>query len=62
MDATKKRAQKLEAKGQAVDFKKMLRKEPDAGTTKRSIATMPAAWLRTNVLHPCEGVIERQIA
>jgi hypothetical protein len=55
MDATKKRAQKLEAKGQAVDFKKMLRKEPDAGTTKRSIATMPAAWLRRNVFHPCEA-------
>src|SRR6516164_6910232 len=25
------------------------------GTTKRSIATMPSAWLRRNVFHPCEG-------
>jgi putative SOS response-associated peptidase YedK len=33
MDAAKKRAQKLEAKGQAVDFKQLLRLEPDAGTT-----------------------------
>lgn len=33
MDATKKRAQKLEAKGKAVDFKELLRLEPDSGTT-----------------------------
>jgi hypothetical protein len=33
MEATKKRAQKLEAKGQAVDFKQLLRTEPDSGTT-----------------------------
>jgi putative SOS response-associated peptidase YedK len=33
MDATKKRAQKLEAKGKAVDFKELLRMEPDSGTT-----------------------------
>jgi putative SOS response-associated peptidase YedK len=33
MDATKKRAQKLEAKGKAVDFKELLRLEPDGGTT-----------------------------
>ncbi|WP_342712554.1 SOS response-associated peptidase family protein [Bradyrhizobium sp. B124] len=33
MDATKKRAQKLEAKGKAVDFKELLRMEPDGGTT-----------------------------
>src|SRR5215831_1876458 len=25
------------------------------GTTKRSIATMPSAWLRRNVFHRCEG-------
>jgi hypothetical protein len=34
LDATKKRAQKLEAKGKAVDFKELLRMEPDSGTTK----------------------------
>lgn len=33
MDATRKRAQKLEAKGKEVDFKQLLRLEPDSGTT-----------------------------
>jgi putative SOS response-associated peptidase YedK len=33
MEATKKRAVKLQAKGQAVDFKQLLRMEPDSGTT-----------------------------
>jgi putative SOS response-associated peptidase YedK len=33
MEATKKRAQKLEAKGEQVDFKELLRMEPDGGTT-----------------------------
>ena len=33
MDATKKRAEKLEAKGKPVDFKELLRMEPDGGTT-----------------------------
>lgn len=33
MDATKKRAEKLEAKGKPVDFKELLRMEPDSGTT-----------------------------
>lgn len=33
MDATKKRAQKLEAKGKTIDFKELLRMEPDSGTT-----------------------------
>ena len=33
MDAAKKRAQKLEAKGKPVDFKQLLRMEPDGGTT-----------------------------
>ena len=33
MEATKKRAAKLEAKGQPVDFKELLRMEPDSGTT-----------------------------
>jgi putative SOS response-associated peptidase YedK len=33
MEATKKRVQKLEAKGKTVDFKEMLRMEPDAGVT-----------------------------
>jgi putative SOS response-associated peptidase YedK len=33
MEATKKRAAKLEAKGKPVDFKELLRLEPDSGTT-----------------------------
>lgn len=33
MDATAKRAAKLEAKGKTVDFKELLRMEPDSGTT-----------------------------
>jgi putative SOS response-associated peptidase YedK len=33
MEATKKRAAKLEAKGQTPDFKELLRLEPDSGTT-----------------------------
>jgi putative SOS response-associated peptidase YedK len=33
MDATRKRAQKLEAKGKPVDFKELLRMESDSGTT-----------------------------
>ena len=32
-EATKKRAAKLEAKGKPVDFKELLRMEPDSGTT-----------------------------
>lgn len=37
MDATKKRAEKLQAKGKAVDFKELLRMEPDGGR-------VPPAW------------------
>ncbi|WP_316205310.1 SOS response-associated peptidase [Bradyrhizobium sp. SZCCHNS3004] len=33
MDATKKRAQKLQSKAKVVDFKELLRLEPDSGTT-----------------------------
>jgi putative SOS response-associated peptidase YedK len=33
MDATKKRAEKLQAKGKTVDFTELLRMEPDSGTT-----------------------------
>lgn len=45
MDATKKRAQKLEAKGKTVDFKELLRMEPDSGTTNiRNVSS--AHWKR----------------
>ncbi|MGY4408722.1 hypothetical protein ACVWW4_000458 [Bradyrhizobium sp. LB7.1] len=41
MDATRKRAQKLEAKGKQVDFKELLRMEPD-GAAPPTSATSPA--------------------
>src|SRR5260370_26975215 len=45
IDATKKRAQKLEAKGKTVDFKELLRMEPDSGTTNiRNVKS--AHWKR----------------
>src|SRR6202023_3108873 len=45
MEATKKRAQKLEAKGKPVDFKQLLRMEPDSGTTNiRNVSSSP--WKR----------------
>ncbi len=45
LDATKKRAQKLEAKGKPVDFKELLRMEPDSGTTNiRNVSS--AHWKR----------------
>src|SRR6202047_4614287 len=45
MDATKKRAEKLQAKGKTVDFKELLRLEPDGGTTNiRNVSS--AHWKR----------------
>jgi putative SOS response-associated peptidase YedK len=45
MDATKKRAEKLQSKGKTVDFKEMLRMEPDSGTTNiRNVSS--AHWKR----------------
>ncbi|UVO29729.1 SOS response-associated peptidase [Bradyrhizobium arachidis] len=45
LNATKKRAQKLEAKGTSVDFKDLLRMEPDSGTTNiRNVGS--AHWKR----------------
>ena len=43
MRATKKRAAKLEAKGNPVDFEELLRLEPDGGTT--NIRNAWARWL-----------------
>jgi putative SOS response-associated peptidase YedK len=45
MDATKKRAEKLQAKGKTVDFKELLRLEPDSGTTNIRNASS-AHWKR----------------
>ena len=47
MEATKKRASKLEAKGKPVDFKELLRMEPDGGTTNiRNVKSKHwARWL-----------------
>jgi putative SOS response-associated peptidase YedK len=45
MDATKRRADKLQAKGKSVDFKELLRLEPDSGTTNiRNVGS--AHWKR----------------
>lgn len=45
MDAKKERAEKLEAKGKPVDFKELLRIEPDSGTTNIRNVTS-AHWKR----------------
>lgn len=44
-EATKKRAQRLEAKGKVVDFKELLRMEPDSGVTNIR-NTSSAHWKR----------------
>ena len=48
MDAAKTRAQKLEAKGKTVDFKELLRMEPDGGTTNIRNTSSPhwRGWLK----------------
>src|SRR3569833_442178 len=52
MDATKRRAEKLQAKGKAVDFKEPLRKEPDSGTTNiRNVSS--AHWKRWHYRMMC---------
>lgn len=53
LDAAKRRAQKLEAKGEAVNFKELVRLEPDRGTTNiRNTAS--AHWRRwLGVEHRC---------
>jgi putative SOS response-associated peptidase YedK len=53
MEAAKKRAAKLEAKGKAVDFKELLRMEPDSGVTNiRNIASKHwKRWL--GIEHRC---------
>jgi putative SOS response-associated peptidase YedK len=53
MQSTKKRAAKLEAKGQAVDFKQLLRMEPDSGTTNIRNTASPH-WQRWfDIPHRC---------
>lgn len=40
MKPTRRRAERLEAKAEAVDFKELLRREPDGGTTNiRNVAS-----------------------
>ena len=46
MEATKKRAEKLEAKGKPVDFKQLLRMEPDGGTTTNIRNVNSKHWTR----------------
>ena len=53
LEAAKKRAAKLEAKGQSVDFKQLLRMEPDSGTTNIR-NTSSKHWVRwLGVEHRC---------
>jgi hypothetical protein len=56
MEATKKRAAKLEANGKPVDFKQLLRMEPDGGThpqrEKQALDAM--AWSRK----PLRGAVQ----
>ena len=50
MDATKRRAEKLQAKGKSVDFKELLRMEPDGGTTNIrnvKVRTGSVGWVRS---------------
>ena len=49
MEATKKRAAKLREKGKPVDFKELLRMEPDGGTTNiRNVKSKQwTGWLGT---------------
>jgi putative SOS response-associated peptidase YedK len=61
MDATKKRAEKLQAKGKSVDFKELLRMEPDGGTT--NIRNMKSkhwhgGWVRRTVAVPFNSFSE----
>jgi putative SOS response-associated peptidase YedK len=53
MEATKKRAAKLQAKGKSVDFTELLRMEPDTGTTNiRNVSSKHwARWL--GIEHRC---------
>jgi putative SOS response-associated peptidase YedK len=53
MQATKKRAAKLEAKGEKVDFNQLLRMEPDSGTTniRNTESNHWKRWL--GVAHRC---------
>ena len=50
MEATKSRAAKLEAKGKTVDFKELLRMEPDGGTTNISLRRVYAGSGRPHVV------------
>src|SRR5205814_5549125 len=57
MDTTKKRAEKLQAKGMTVDFKELLRMEPDGGTTNiRNVKSMHwTRWLGTENRWSCHS-------
>ena len=59
MEATKKRAQKVETKGEAVDFKQLLRMEPDGGTTNiRNVKSKHwTRWL--GVERPLRGAVQQ---
>jgi len=51
MESAKKRAQKLQAKGASVDFKELLRLEPDIGTTNIRNCSPSAPLRQIESLH-----------
>jgi putative SOS response-associated peptidase YedK len=54
-EATKKRAEKLRDKGKSVDFKELLRMEPDSGVTNSNIRNTKSKHWRTwlEIEHRC---------
>lgn len=65
MEATKKRAQKLEAKGKVVDFKELLRVEPDGGVTivRNTVSAHWKKWLgaKNRCLVPFTSFSENEV-
>jgi len=53
LEATKKRANKLEAKGKSVDFKELLRMEPDSGVTNIRNLKLPHWRQWFGIEHRC---------
>ena len=58
MEATKKRAAKLEAKGKQVDFKELLRMEPDGGTTNIRNVKIKALDAMARSGEPLRGAVQ----
>jgi hypothetical protein len=60
MEATKKRAAKLQAKGQTVDFNDLLRLEPDSGTTNiRNVGSRVPQWTSVRTIKTGPETVDR---